>query len=370
MKKYLVQKPCLKAALFCVDSLLSVLFMWKKERALVEPKKILLSNIAHLGDVVIATSVLPLIKQRFPDCKIGFLVGSWSSAILDNHPLVDYVHTMDHWKLSRKKVSFWKKFQTYRVSRKKALAEIRRVGYDAAVDLYSFLPNSIYTLARANIPYRIGYDNAGFGPLLSKSLTWTEQNKYMSFYHKALLQLMGIEGSFDGLPCLHMNYKKDIELPEKYVLFHVGSGSEIKEWSAAKWSVLLSKMKEAGLGVVFTGTGERELVKVNQINQLFWGVNLVDQLDLNGLMLAIKQAQLVIASDSVVIHMAAGLQVTALSIFCGINNPLQWTPPSCAIVIKNEPCIPCHKKSGCDSMTCLQGVSVDEVFEKIKAIFA
>ena len=68
------------------------------------PKKILLSNLAHFGDVVIATTVLPILSSRFPGVKIAFLGGSKvAPLVLEHHPLISKIHTYDHWVFELKK---------------------------------------------------------------------------------------------------------------------------------------------------------------------------------------------------------------------------------------------------------------------------
>jgi len=71
--KYLVKNPFLFGYLWLTDAFFSLFIRKKKENKTIDsPKKILVSNIAHFGDVIIATSVLPVIKKAFPAMEIGF----------------------------------------------------------------------------------------------------------------------------------------------------------------------------------------------------------------------------------------------------------------------------------------------------------
>jgi len=52
------------------------------------PRRILVANTAHLGDLVLATSVLPALKSAHPEAEIGFLCGGWNQPLAEGHPLV------------------------------------------------------------------------------------------------------------------------------------------------------------------------------------------------------------------------------------------------------------------------------------------
>ncbi len=77
------------------------------------PQRILIADGHHLGNVVIATSVLPLINRAFPNARIGFLIGSWSAAILQEHPLVHWTHIVDDYRLNRSSCNRVVKFRQY-----------------------------------------------------------------------------------------------------------------------------------------------------------------------------------------------------------------------------------------------------------------
>src|SRR5579864_9028118 len=64
------------------------------------PTRILLLNGAHIGDVVIASSVIPILRSAYPDAEIGMLVGTWSQMVVNNHPELTYTHYVDHWRLN------------------------------------------------------------------------------------------------------------------------------------------------------------------------------------------------------------------------------------------------------------------------------
>ena len=57
------------------------------------PRRILLLNGTHIGDIIISTSILPILRSAYTSAEIGFMVGSWSSMVLKNHPEIGIAST-------------------------------------------------------------------------------------------------------------------------------------------------------------------------------------------------------------------------------------------------------------------------------------
>ena len=190
------------------------------------PKKILICNIANFGDLIISTTVLPALKKKFPESKLGFLAASLpGSAILKDHPLISHVHSLDHWYLQRSK-GVCKAALLHKQTRKKALQEIRKIGYEIAIDLYSYFPNAIPFLHASKIPVVIGYPTGGFSKLLTHSMPWSFADLYVGHAHLHLLKQLGIDPAKES-PLPSYNLKKTTR---DHVVVHMGSSSTLKEW--------------------------------------------------------------------------------------------------------------------------------------------
>ncbi len=379
--KYLVKNSYLFFFLKIVDFFSSFIFSSNKKIVLKNPQKILLSNIAHLGDLLISTSVLLVLKKNFPDCKIGFICSSSSKELIVNHPLIDKIYLIDHWKLNRSSFSFFKKFLNYFKTRSKAINEIRNDKYDVAIDLYSYFPNTVYLFWKAKIPIRIGYTSAGFKNFLTNSIHWINQNKHISSYHFDLIKLLGISEKDEKYLkinptkidfSLFADKKLEFNLPENFDLIHIGAGDIKKMWDINKWRELTSTLVEKGRNIVFTGKGKTENKQINEIikDQKNF-INLCDKLSLNEMVTLIHKAKSIICVDSLVLHLAAALNKSTFVIFCGINNHHHWVlkKDNVNLISKNIPCNPCYEKNGCDTMDCLNDIHVEDVLNKMERIF-
>jgi ADP-heptose:LPS heptosyltransferase len=326
MNHYLVKKKLPLCLLQCVDFLLSPL---RKKVPIEKIEKILLCNIAHLGDVVIATTVLPILKEALPHVKIGFLTSSASSCVVEGHPAISWFHTVDHWKLNRTRKTKLQKTLHYYATKAKAAKEIKQIGYDVAIDLYPFFPNAIPLLWGTKIPVRIGYASGGFGPLLTHPMDWHNRKQYMADYHFALLEQLSLNHVRSdlrfSLPSINAVNRWSLE--ENYLIFHMGSGALQKQWSETGWRDVAMVIQ--GKQIVFTGKGSEENARIERVAKgLSHCLNLCDQLSWKELCGVVSKAKGVISVDSAIVHLAAAFDVPCATIIVDLSNDLLlWTPP-------------------------------------------
>lgn len=322
-------------------------------------KKILVCNIAHFGDGVISTTVLPVLKKHYPECEIGFLASTVvGKEVLKDHPLISRVHFYDHWYLQRSKCKAALHLQD---SYRQLLKELVAVEYDLAIDLYPYFPNAIPLLARTKIPYRVGYTSGGFANLLTHPVEWAFHDRYVGWAHLHLLEKLGIDIQGES-PLPDYNYKKK---RGDYVVLHMGSSSPLKEWKKEGWVELGYRFKALGWDVVLTGKGERELKLSTEVAALTGAKNLCNKLDWKEFVLSVQGAKLLISVDSAAVHIAAGSLTPTVVIYAGMNSPHMWVPPasSCKPLMNPVACAPCFNKRGCPSMSCIQDVGVNAVYQ-------
>lgn len=362
-----------------IDRFLSLFrtFRRKKPKDIPVPQKILLSNGAHLGDVLLSTGILRLLREIFPDIKIGFLAASWSHHILVDHPLLDHLHTVDHWKLSRSRASLREKVLHYMRTKDVAEIEIKNIGYDVAVDLYPYFPNNIPLIHRTGIPVRIGYTSGGFGPLLTHSLEWINSDRSILLYQKDLVgTFFPIQNKsfspwiFPDTPHSQMilsDLADKFPLRDPYVVFHMGAGSAIKEWPLSRWKALAVFFSDLPYRIVMTGVGDREKDNIGAVigengDRI---LSLCDRLGWNEFVSVVQGATIVISADSVAGHIAAATGTPCVVIGTGQNVKTLWHPFSerAQVLVHPVHCAPCYRSQGCEGMECIRETSPREVFD-------
>lgn len=344
------------------------------------PHRILVANTGHVGDAVLASCVLPALKSAFPHAELGFLCAGWSRSLFQGHPLLSWVHSVDHWRLNRDDVSLVRKFARYLCTRRRAIKEICAVGYGAAIDLYSFYPNAADVFWTAGIPIRLGHTTGGFGALYTRAIEWRHQTgRHISEYHSDLLRELGVttEHLREMRPVLappapEVLQKIRSELaahgiePQSYVMLHMGTGDIRKEWPRQRWRELARRLRVSGHRLVFTGRGERERRLIEFVaREADKYVNLCDQLDLPGLAAVAKDARAVVTLDTAAAHLAAASGAPTVAVWTGLA-PAFWRPlaNNIRIVSHRVPCSPCFL--GCSEMECVKEVSVESVYQALK----
>lgn len=378
--RYFISTPWVNNAVSFLDNVLEKVAPKRvKEMPRGGPHRILVANGAHLGDVVMATAVLPTLHETFPGAEISMLVGSWSAFIFKDHPLVSRVHTLDHWLLSRKEATKWQKFRTYLQSRRKALREIRELKYDLAIDLYFFVPNTALLLWQAAIPCRVGFRSAGFGPLYTHSIDWGPANRsILSHYIDLLKTVPGIKSKFDTEifpvlpPTANSPAKQSVlaailnEAGEHYLVIHMGSGDRIKEWPVDNWRNVAQALSNAGYKLVFTGSGAREKKAADDVMKGLPGViNACGLIDWNEYVHLLSRARLLICVDSVAGHVASAVRAPALIIGHGMTDPELWRPVGTKGIRLVNPtlCAPCYRKRGCATMDCIWQLPAQQIVQ-------
>jgi ADP-heptose:LPS heptosyltransferase len=359
---YLVRRPLPNLALRGIDAMLSLLVR-RGTPALGGVQRLLLAVGGHLGDAVIASSVLPLVRAALPDVRIGIVAPSWSRGVLRGHPEVAWNHTFDPWRTNRGGGPV-ARLRRHLATSRAAVAEIRAVGYDAAVDLYPYFPNTIPLLWRARIPVRVGYGTGGFGPLLTHPVPWRDTDRQVAEYHLDLVRVVAPVPA-EAAPRYALPASAAVwDAAERpYVVVHMGAGAATKAWPEPRWHALLAALAGDGHRVVLTGAGDAECAAAERAARAAPGCRSVaGALEWDAFAACVGGARLVVSADTVAAHLAAAAGVPSVVVSTGIANPHHFRPlgPS-TVVYRRTACAPCHRSSGCEPMTCIRDVSVAEV---------
>jgi ADP-heptose:LPS heptosyltransferase len=338
-----------------------------------EPKRILVLNGAHLGDVVISTSILPVLRSAYPSAEIGFVTGSWSSIVIANHPDIAFSHQVDHWSLNRSDMSYIKKLRHFRKTYAIALDEIRNTGYDMAVCVFPyFLPDYMDLAWRAGIPIRLGFTNSLFASLAT-SVTDLPTSPFL---HQAALQAEVLRPL--SVSDRHMEKRKSV-LPESteeatrevsrllnvsdirtanYQIVHIGAGAPNREMPIKFWRDIAVSLSESQ-SLLFTGRGVREAAQIARvIHGLGKCINACDKLSWDGFVAAVRYANVLYGVESMAGHVAAAVDTTSIVVYSGVAGVARWRPEgTLSTVFTNHlSCAPCGNIHGCKEMTCLKNI--------------
>lgn len=352
----------------------------RKRPVMQHPRRVLLMNAGHLGDIILSTALIPVLRDAFADVEIDVLVGSYARHIVEGHPMIGRVHIIDHWRQSRGAGPAWRRAARYWRQLPELVRNLRACNYDLAVDLRSWFPNFVPLAWLAGIPIRVAYDRLGFGPMLTHRLRYLYGRRHEVEYHLDLLRALGIPAkslalAFPSLrrpaPEAWAEVERLLGGSTRYRILHPASSTPSRDWTIAGWRTLASNLLRDGIVPLVTGAGERDRSMADDICAGAPGtVNAVGRLSWDGLVALVSNAEAVYSVETSVGHLASALRRPVISLYGGMADPRHWAPLNAKVVTHPLPCHPCLDKRGCATRTCITGVTVADVEAAAEAAVA
>ena len=326
-------------------------------------KKILVVKPSSLGDIVHSLPFLNSIKTCFPKAEIHWVIAKGLEGLLECHPMVDklIIINKDMWKKLSKTAETIKEVR-------QLLQDIRNERYDLAVDLQGLFRSGLITMA-TRAPVRIGFSEAREG----SRLFYNVKIKGGKDVH-AVERYMKIAGALGcdeknilfpfSLCDSEMKNIEDIRSRMKdYAVIVPGARWDTKIWPAENFGRIASLLPVQSIVI----GSKSDMLIAEKVVQASGGkaISLAGRTSLRELIEVMRHARFVISNDSGPLHIAAGFKVPVVAIF-GPTSPVRTGPYGKGhIVIKSDlECAPCFKKH-CSDLKCMQGTTVDAVYEKI-----
>lgn len=337
-------------------------------------RSILVARIDHLGDVFLASSILPHLKKHYPDAKIDFMAGQWAKDFLGTNAYIDKVLVYNSSKHNRAKGVF-KKLTDSITGFFKNVRQMRSTRYDLAIDLRAYPFNSIPLIFLGGARYKAGFSTGGFGFLFDKLVPY-RTGVHEIDHIRDVLGAIGIDVDKHGLKpqycpsryaekdCVRLLEGLGVAGREKFVLVHTGSGTPHKLWKKEAWQKTVNMITDR--------YGTRVVMYDPVYEDSITGcVKLPSSISFDTFAEVVKNAALFIGLDSLPAHLAASFGVPTVVVWCGINDHRQWQPlgDNVALVRKALDCAPCFRKNGCQSMHCMD-ISAQDCLNEITRFLA
>jgi heptosyltransferase II len=275
-------------------------------------QRIVISRPDRIGDVIISTSCLAPLREKFPAAPICFIAAESLRPLLENHPLLAGFVSLSSDDLT---------------------TELKRTDAKSIVHLH---PNEhCYRAAyEAEIPIRIGYRPS------CRELTHAiadrrgEGLQHEGEYCFDLLKYLGVEKPKKLRPTIHLADLDRSSLEEKlpwslettrFAVINGSAYSAKKEWPMERFMNLAERIRtEFELSVVFVGLNDSHTYPAQHLN-------LTRQTNLGELAWLLKYAQILVSNDTGVSHIAAAVDCPSVVIFGRTDpqyGPARWRPLS------------------------------------------
>jgi len=339
-------------------------------REVLNDRKILVIKLGAMGDLILTTPSLRMLREKFPTARISVAVDKNLASLVSRCPYVDEIIPVKRKQLTR---------PLYLL---KLAKQLRRDHYDIAVDLQ----NSKWThlLAYlAGIPLRYGFRRGHLGFLLNRPEIYFRLPESPVRNQFRILSKLGIKDFDERLelwsdPASQRQVQElfrecGADLTAKRIALVIGSSPSwpSKRWPVSHFRDLIRELgREAGVHIFLIGTREeedlaRELMGESSGNVFNWVGKTTPQ-DLVSLM---PWMDVAVTGDTAPLHVAAAMGVKIVALF-GPTDPKRHMPPGegALALSRHLPCQPCYRGTCSHEVpfSCMRKIPVDEVLEVIR----
>lgn len=328
-------------------------------------RRILIRAVNWIGDAVMTTPAIRVIREHFPHAEITVLANAMVSQLFLHQPGIDRIITFDR---QGKHHGF--------AGRLRLAAELRRHAFDLAI----ILPNSFDSALvpwLARIPARIGKCSDGRTLLLSGRYNAAKSPAgcHEVEYYLNLMQHFGITGS---RPPLHLFITPEEERvaaallngygihPDDFVLgINPGASyGSAKRWYPDRFAEVARRLadKWSAKIVIFGGPGESAIAADIERRLEGSAANAAGKTSVRELMALIKRCNFFITNDSGPMHIAAAFAVPLVAIFGSTDHTGTSPYSNNAVVVRSDvECAPCKLRECPTDHRCMTAVTAEAV---------
>ncbi|MEW6095872.1 MAG: lipopolysaccharide heptosyltransferase II, partial [bacterium] len=335
--------------------------------------KILIIRLSSIGDIILASPLIRLIRKNFPHAKVDMVVCREFEGLVSYNPNINQVILFDRKTGLRGLLRLCKKIQEEH--------------YDLIIDIHKKLRSFIICLT-SGAKQKTSYNKHSFLRFL---LVKFKINLYSNIPFIANLYLksierFGIEDDGEGLE-FYITPSKDmvvLELLRKEgirkedILIGIAPGAHwyTKRWDKERFielSNLLIQKKNAKI-IIFGGEEEVELsneIKASLSNK---PIVVAGKFSLMETAALLKRCKILITNDTGIMHIASAVKTPVVAIFGPTVGEFGYYPYRVAnrVISKDLPCKPCTTKgtSKCkiNTFDCMRLISTNEVLEAVEEL--
>lgn len=304
------------------------------------PEKILIIRLSSIGDILLATPLIRILRQRFPAAQIDFLTKSRFTELLIANPYLNHLMAFND-QLGFKELQ-------------RVQQQIRAEKYDWLVDIHRNLRTHYLKCGSGALAFV--YNKRVGRRFLLVHFKLNYYPAIIPVYQRYLEPLapFGIQDDQAGLD-FHFSPGGEVHTTRRFTEFLTrypyviglvpGAGFATKRWPAenfARVAGFLAKHLQTGI-IIFGGEAERALQQEIQSRTTAPILGLAGECSLQETAAMMRVCHLIISNDSGLMHLAVALRKKLIAIFGGTTAELGFFPVSDQQIILEAPvrCRPC-----------------------------
>ena len=318
--------------LLAVEAIGDLLFLWKRFscKKNINPKKILIARIDQFGDVLFSTFLVSLIKQKYPNTKIHYLVHPKTHVLLKKNPNIEQIYFWRdpflHFIIGRaeggKKRSFWRITQ----DNIKTLKLLKKEKYDVIINSRAYPPSWNFFWKLAQPECLVSFDISEQSFLADYRVSYDLYEEEWE-NHLRLLEPLGIEEenycfSPQFFNCDYQGLKKKAKLPKDFVVISPVSFDKERLWDRDCWQRVIRFLIGEDFEVVLVGLESQKpyLLEITSLTKSD-KVRILTNLSIPELASLIKLSKFVLCIDSFITHLSIALKK---QVICLINEEVYY----------------------------------------------
>lgn len=335
----------------------------------VAAKNILVIQLRQVGDVLLTTPAVKVLREHYPQSTISYLTETGPAELLQGNPHIDRIVTR------QRHGGFWQDIQLVRLLRKR--------NFDLVIDFFCN-PRSAWMSFLTGAPHRIAAHHSGrswwytYTPKIRTGIGYAAEDKL------ELLKAIGIVGEL-GPPVIQIPAEARHYIGEFFtsqglcqngshgsepvVTIDLTSRRQAKRWIPERYVHLADRLVEKYQAkVIFIwGPGERDMVE-SFMQQGKYRHLLACPTDLMQLSALIAKSDVHIGNCSAPRHIAVAVETPSLTVM-GPTSPKNWTYPSPIhqVVRGNVACLECQQTM-CETHECMKILTVDDVEKAVERL--
>jgi lipopolysaccharide heptosyltransferase II len=346
-----------------------------------DARKLVCIRLDYLGDVLMCTPAMRALRDAVPGRSLTLLTSPGGAALLPHVPEMDAVLAYE--------APWMKSSRPQDADALLAMADLLRARrFDAAVIFTSYSQSALPAAMLchlAGIPLRLACCRENPYQMLSDWVPETEPRQPPRHEVQRQLDLVATVGARTANEQLSFSVQAaDLEWAQQrlaqlgvdvrrpWLLMHPGATAASRRYPPEHWAGALRLLAADGLPVVFTGSGDEQLL-VDEIRASA-GVpahSLAGAATLGQLGALISLATVMVSNNTGPAHIAAALGTPLVDLYA-LTNPQHtpWRSPS-RVLFHDVPCRDCYK-SICPMghHDCLRKVAPAQVAEAVRSLLA
>lgn len=343
-----------------------------KSKNIKNSNKILVFELWGIGDVVLSTGLLQVLRKAFLNSEITLLAKEHAKSILFTNGSVDKFIVYDFpWTKFKRKYHLWRWDWLGLI---RLVKRLRAEKFDLILDARGDIRNNFLSFL-IGAKRRIGYDWTGGGYFLTDIVKCKQKNLHRVDAWANLIKHLGLK-DINVNPVIMISEEEkrwvdeffqseEIDKEKLIIGIHPGARIKTRRWPLDRFGKVADYVIDTYKAKVIVfidpeGTGDDISIKGKYMSM---------KLSLRQLIAVLPKLGLFICNDGGPMHLAAAAGVPIVSIF-GPTEP-KWFGPygqkDAVVIKKNFSCRPCFDRCSLRKPACLESIDFEQVNQRIAA---